>query len=134
MNRICYEGVIRPAGWKRLPSIRRITDTLSKCGIFSFKFEPIQFIHPKSVYASLNVKLFSDAFGDLVNNEGKASVALVFGHPPAQLQPTQPPTQPQPLPCHAVTLKKEENQNYVLKNSYLHTPWINIPTNLPPRK
>ena len=131
MNRICYEGVIRPAGWKRLPSIRRITDTLSKCGIFSFDFEPIRFIHPKSACASSNVKLFSAAFGDLVNNEGKASVAMVFGHPPpSQLQPTQP----QQHPCHAVTLKKEENQNYVLKNSYLHTPWINIPTNLPPRK
>jgi len=30
LNRICYSGLLRPAGWKRLPSVRRVTDRVSR--------------------------------------------------------------------------------------------------------
>jgi len=46
MARLCYDGLLRPAGWKRLPSIRRVTDLLATMAELEFK--PLYFIHPRS--------------------------------------------------------------------------------------
>ena len=54
MERICYDGILRPAGWTRLPSIRRVTDILTEhkdsnqSMVTSIKFQPAFYNHPKS--------------------------------------------------------------------------------------
>ena len=72
-DRICFEGFLRPAGWTRLPSVRRITDLLiSGQKIESIKFEPFYFLHPLSVLASENESnIVTNALEDIVGNESR---------------------------------------------------------------
>ena len=48
-ERICYPGLLRPAGWKMLPSVRRVTDLLTgvNSGISEIHFHPDNYLHPK---------------------------------------------------------------------------------------
>jgi len=116
MKRICFDGFLRPAGWTRLPTVRRITDLLTKSSrVSKIEFEPISYYHPQK---NLNIPKITAAIQDMVNGEGKPTVACINGR-------------------HAVTLTKEENRYYVLKNSYgtnnlNNPPWIRIPTSLQP--
>ena len=110
-----YDGLIRPPGWTRLPSIRRITDLLALT-VKSVIFEPLYYVHPMSTNQS--DPPVTVALDNRVNGEGKPIVALVNG-------------------AHAVTLVKVENQQYVLKNSYgtndsNNPAWIMVPTSRPP--
>jgi len=107
LERICYNGLLRPAGWKRLPSVRRVTDTLTGIEI---EFKPKYYIHPmsdKSGHKPVSAAL----------TKGKPTVAGING-------------------CHAVTLVKEDGDEYVFKNSYgAKNPWIKIPKqNAPSRR
>ena len=116
MKRICFDGFLRPAGWTRLPTVRRITDLLkSSSRISKIQFEPIYYAHPQR---NINIPKITNAIQDIVNGEGKPAIAFING-------------------CHAVTLTKEENGFYVFKNSYgtknpNNPPWIRIPTALQP--
>jgi len=107
LERICYSGLLRPAGWKRLPSVRRVTDTLTDIEI---EFKPKYYVHPMSTktrHEPVTAAL----------TEGKPTVAGING-------------------CHAVTLVKENGSDYVFKNSYgAKNPWIQIPKeNAPSRR
>jgi len=116
MKRICFDGFLRPAGWTRLPTIRRITDLLkSSSRISEIEFAPIYYAHP---FSNISIPKITEAIDDIVDREGKPTVACING-------------------CQAVTLTKEENGFYVFKNSYgtnnrNNPPWINIPTSLQP--
>jgi len=116
MKRICFDGFLRPAGWTRLPTIRRIIDLLTNSSLISeIEFEPIIYAHPQK---NINIPKITNAIQDLVNNEGKPAIAFINGR-------------------HAVTLTKEENGFFVFKNSYgtnnpNNPPWIRIPTSLQP--
>jgi len=98
LSRICYTGLLRPAGWKRLPSVRRVTDKLTSIKI---KFKPKYYLHPmsnKTGHEPVTVAL----------TDGKPTVAGING-------------------CHAVTLVKECGEDYVFKNSYgAKNPWIKV--------
>ena len=107
LGRICHSGLLRPAGWKRLPSVRRVTDTLAGIEI---QFKPKYYTHPmsnKTGHEPVTAAL----------SEGKPTVAGING-------------------CHAVTLVKENGADYVFKNSYgAKNPWIKIPKqNAPSRR
>ena len=119
MRRICFDGFLRPAGWTRLPTVRRITDLLNTSSFISkIEFKPKDYAHPLS---NLNFPKITTAIQDTVSSEGKPAVAIING-------------------CHAVTLTKEENGNYIFKNSYGannarnpgRDPWIQIPTSRQP--
>ena len=119
MGRICFDGLLRPAGWTRLPSVRRVTDVFTKWNytINSFYFKPIYFGHPLSGLAA-HLPDISYGLNDIVSGEGKPAVGIVNGG-------------------HAVVLVKEENNEFVFKNSYgpnnpNHPELIRIPTNIPP--
>ena len=118
MRRICFDGFLRPAGWTRLPTVRRITDLLNTSLLISkIEFQPNYYSHPLS---NLDFPKITTAIQDIVSTEGKPAVACING-------------------CHAVTLTKEENGNYVFKNSYgTHDPnkpaWVRIPTSRQPGK
>jgi len=78
----------------------------------SIEFEPVYFAHPKSTHAS-SKPIITDCLQNTVAQEGKPAVAIVNGN-------------------HAVTLVREEKQDYVFKNSYgtnnpNNPPWIKIP-------
>jgi len=120
MGRICFDGLLRPAGWTRLPSVRRITDLLhSNQNINSLNFEPVYYAHPISGYLANYPNILSSySPQQIINGEGKPTVGIVNGE-------------------HAVTLVKTENNEFVFKNSYgpnhpVLPPWIKIPTNIPP--
>jgi len=107
LERICYNGLLRPAGWKRLPSVRRVTDTLTGIEI---ELKPKYYLHPmsnKTGHEPVTAAL----------TKGKPTVAGING-------------------CHAVTLVEEDGANYVFKNSYgANNPRITIPKqNAPSRR
>ena len=127
------DGLLRPAGWTRLPAVRQVTDLLTGSSqIDSIEFEPVYFIHPLAANPG-NDPTITDAINDTVNNESKPAVAVINR-------------------CHAVTLIRDgvqssmhmlqnlslqRGKNYVFKNSYgtndRHNPaYIRIPTNQPP--
>ena len=87
LERICYAGLLRPAGWKRLPSVRRVTDTLTGIEI---EFKPKYYLHPMS--NKTGHELVTAALAD-----GKPTIAGING-------------------CHAVTLIKENGADFVFKN------------------
>mgnify|MGYP006945002971 CR=1 FL=1 len=112
MRRICFDGFLRPAGWTRLPTVRIITDLLNtSSSISKIEFKPNYYSHPLS---NLKFPKITTAIQDTVSSEGKPAVACINRF-------------------HAVTLTKEENGNYIFKNSYgtnnqSNPPWIRIPT------
>ena len=101
VGRICLDGIIRPAGWKMLPSVRKVTDILTdqSTSVDSIEFIMVYFIHPLSTYLTGATPTFSIALQNKVNGESKPSIAVING-------------------CHAVTFFKEESNQYVFKNSY----------------
>jgi len=120
MGKICFDGLLRPAGWTRLPSVRRITDLLdSNQNINFIYFEPVYYAHPMSGYVANYPSIsFSYDPHETINGEGKPTVGIINGG-------------------HAVTLVKEENSEFVFKNSYgpnhpVHPAEIRIPTCVPP--
>jgi len=118
MEILCYPGILRPPGWHRLPSVRRVIDIIyDENMIDAFTFEHIYYMHP-SCQRSKKYDYINRAFCNTVNNEEKPTVALING-------------------CHAVTLVREEDGEYVFKNSYgsnnnENPAWIRIPVDRPP--
>ena len=108
-----------------MPTVRTITDLLmSHPDVDKIEFKPAYFRHPVSNYSEPPV---SSALLEIVGGEGKPVVATMFG---SQTSPGQP------AGAHSIVLVKEENQQFVFKNSYGPSlgkdPWIRIPTNRPP--
>ena len=118
MEILCYPGILRPPGWHRLPSVRRVMDIFNEESMIeAFGFQPIYYMHPLC-QRSKKYHYIKRAFCDTVNNEEKPTVAIINGR-------------------HAVTLVREENDEYIFKNSYgsnnsKNPAWIRIPVDRPP--
>ena len=99
---LCSPGMLRPAGWKRLPSIRRITDKLAlqfEVNTVEFEFKHVRYFHPLSPHIENGDLLVTDALTDVVNEEPKPLVALLNGE-------------------HNVTLVGHDGVDFIFKNSY----------------
>ena len=109
LGRLSYDGIIRPPGWTRIPSIRRITNTLlNNQMIDQIEFKPEFFKHPMSGLPGA-CQSIDNALRNFVDQEGKPTIGIIFGGQPIPNQASA---------GHAVTLVKEENNNYIFKNSY----------------
>jgi len=124
LGRLSYDGIIRPPGWTRIPSIRRITNLLlNNQMIDEIEFEPAFFKHPMSGFSG-PCQNIDNALRNFVDQEGKPTIGIIFGGQPIPNQTSA---------GHAVTLVEEQNNNYIFKNSYgTNNPnnpeYIQIPT------
>jgi len=119
---------IRPPGWTRLPSIRRITDILQRNQIIDeIEFESVFYKHP-NYNVRANYPNIDSALNDFIGQESKPTISVIFS---GQAVGRQIPV------GHAVTLIKEENNEFVFKNSYgqnnpNNPEYIRIPKSRPP--